>query len=126
VNPIAEQVDSIQNRTRTLSQQLDEANRIVKDIANRSHFPPTPNTMASSPDAYPLQPSYTSPDRYSENDFFFPPRQTSNAYRPQSPPPSFGSPELVAPSSPPKSTLPSPEITRKRISDFSFGGPGSR
>jgi hypothetical protein len=126
VNPIAEQVDSIQNRTRTLSQQLDEANRIVKDIASRSHFPPTPNTTASSPDAFPLQPSHSSPDRYSETDFFFAPRQTSNTDRHQSPPPSFDSPEIVAPSSRPRSTLPSPEITRKRISEFSFGGPGSR
>ncbi|KAJ4353904.1 uncharacterized protein N0V89_005635 [Didymosphaeria variabile] len=125
VNPIAEQVDSIQHRTRTLSQQLDEANRIVKDIASRSHFPPTPNTMASSPGTVPLQPSQISQDRYSATDFF-PTRQSSKISRPQSPPPSFGSPELSAPSSPPRSTLPSPQATRKRISEFSVGGPGSR
>ncbi|KAJ4302745.1 hypothetical protein N0V90_001635 [Kalmusia sp. IMI 367209] len=128
VNPIAEQVDSIQHRTRTLSQQLDEANRIVKDIASRSHLPPTPNTMASSPDptlSYSPQQLQTSPDRYSGADFL-PPRQESIASRPQSPPPSHTSPELRSASSPPRSTMPSPTTTRKRISEFSVGGPGSR
>ena len=69
--------------------------------------------------------SHASPDRYSATDFF-PPRQSSKINRPQSPPPSIGSPEILAPSSPPRSTLPSPQATRKRISEFSVGGPGSR
>ncbi|KAF1974575.1 hypothetical protein BU23DRAFT_504997 [Bimuria novae-zelandiae CBS 107.79] len=132
VNPIAEQVDSIQHRTRTLSQQLDEANRIVKDIASRSHLPPTPNTMAGSPEAtpgnslQPLQSSKTPPEHYSAAEFF-PKRQNSTrSIRPQSPPPTYGSPEMSAPSSPPRSTLSSPQVARKRIPEFSVGGPGSR
>lgn len=84
--------------------------------------------MASSPATNPDQLTQTfraSPDRYAATDFF-PPRQSSKFDRPQSPPASHGSPELFAPSSPPKSTQPSPQANRKRISEFSVGGHGSR
>ncbi|KAF9733921.1 hypothetical protein PMIN01_08264 [Paraphaeosphaeria minitans] len=117
VDPIAEQVDSIQHRTRTLSQQLDEANRIVRDIASRSHFPPTPNTMAGSPNILQLRPSQYSAGNYLASDLYAA-GQSLHSNRPQSLPPSFGSLELSAPAS--------PATTRKRIPEFSFGGPGSR
>lgn len=80
VNLIAEQVDSIQHRTRALSQQLDEANRIVKDIASRSHFPSTANTMASSPGTPFLRLSEISPDHHSTSDFFAVPKSSNSAH----------------------------------------------
>jgi len=130
VLPVAEQVDSIQHRTRTLSQQLNEANRVVKDIASKTaQFPPTPNTMGGSPSPLiqsPLHQIPTGQEYYSTKDLQ---RAGSLSTRPQTPPHSHTSPEWknLSPSSPLKSTVPSPvSNTRKRISDLSIGDPASR
>lgn len=79
--------------------------------------------MAGSPDPQPMQPSHTPPEHYSAADFF-PQRSNSRTHRPHSPPPSYGSPDFSASSSPPNA-MSSPQVARKRVSEFSVG-PGSR
>lgn len=134
--PMADQIDHIHHRTGSLSEQIDEVHRIVKDIAVR-----TPQTAATqdlegknpnAPNLETTQEISAAQESFSATDFL-PPRQNTRTPPRVPSSPQFSqlskSPTLgttTAPSSA-ASTATSPTIiARKRISEFSFGGPGSR
>ncbi|KAF2680587.1 hypothetical protein K458DRAFT_434198 [Lentithecium fluviatile CBS 122367] len=133
VIPMADKVDSLQQKTSTLSQQLNEANRIVKEIADQN-FLPSPEQPPKSPTIGISPPVDAAPEKFSVKDFF-PPRDSSMVPRPLMPsaqrsvgsPSSPASPDMsttIAASSSPRSAVPSPTPSeRKRISEFSFGTP---
>jgi hypothetical protein len=131
VIPMADKVESLQQKTSALSQQLDEANRIVKEIAQQSPLA-SPQDQPQSLESRTSPRVEALPEQFSAKDFF-PPRESSMAPSPLFSP---ASRSVASPSSPamsttlaassPRSTVPSPTPSeRKRISEFSFGT-GSR
>jgi len=128
---MADKVDSLQQKTSALGKQLDEANRIVREISQQSPLA-SPQDHPTSVDSMTSPRVEALPEQFSAKDFF-PPRESSMA---PSPLVSSASQTLTSPSSPdmsatlaassPRSVVPSPTPSeRKRISEFSFGT-GSR
>lgn len=72
---MAEQVDNIQRRAGTLSQEIDKANSIVQDIAKQASHSPMVNHIPSSVDA--SQQSQTTHETFSAQQFL-PPRSSSS------------------------------------------------
>jgi hypothetical protein len=128
VIPMADKVDSLQQKTSSLSKQLDEANRIVQEITNEAprlslqlHPKSTATDKSPQVEATPKQISVK--DLFTSHDSSMEPRPLFS-----SPPRAIGpsaSPDMgttLAASSPPLSIIPSPTLSeRKRISEFSLG-----
>ncbi|KAF2181890.1 hypothetical protein K469DRAFT_671176 [Zopfia rhizophila CBS 207.26] len=114
VTPMAEKIDSIHQRTGSLSEQLEEVHRIVVDIAGRT--PPLPPRLraARDPDSRPPSSLHldTSHQATPSSESFpaqeyFPPRSSSK-------PTATQSPEITT------SEIPTSETSTKRVSCFSF------
>jgi hypothetical protein len=125
VIPMADKVDSLQQKARDLSQQLDEASRIVKSIALQSPL--------ASPQA-PLSPSEHAPtnveietEQYPAKDYFspselflVPPPLRPSASQSVASPSSLAMSTTLAASTP-RSMVPSPTLSQRRhVSKFSL------